>query len=95
LEFAYLMIFALVVALGIRFVGALLMGSLVIIPAASAKNIAKSLNSFLGLSAFFGVLAAIAGIYISLVYNFIPGPIFIIISAVIFIISLIIRISRK
>jgi len=95
LEFAYLMIFALVVALGIRFVGALLMGSLVIIPAASAKNIAKSLNSFLGLSALFGVLAAVAGIYIALAYNFIPGPIFIIISAIIFIISLAIRISRK
>ena len=49
LDFIYLMIFALAVALGIRFVGALLMGSLVIIPAASAKNIPKSLYSFMEL----------------------------------------------
>ena len=95
LEFVYLIIFALVVSLGIRFVGALLMGSLVIIPAASAKNIAKSLNSFMGLSVIFGVLAAMAGIYFSSIYNLASGPIFIIISAVIFIISLIIRGSRR
>ncbi|MEK7773262.1 MAG: metal ABC transporter permease, partial [Deltaproteobacteria bacterium] len=45
LEFIFLASFALAVALGIRFVGALLMGSLVIIPAASAKNISRSLKT--------------------------------------------------
>lgn len=91
LEFAYLLIFALTVALGIRFVGALLMGSLVIIPAASAKNISKSLNVFMSLSVIFGIFAAGFGIYISHIYNLPPGPIFILLSAIIFIISLIIR----
>jgi len=43
----------------------------------------------------FGVLAAIIGIYFSSIYNLTSGPIFIIISVVIFIISLIIRGSRK
>lgn len=91
LEFIYLMIFALAVALGIRFVGALLMGSLVIIPAASAKNISKSFYSFLNLSVIFGVFSAIIGVWMSYIYNFSPGPIFILASAMIFIISLIIR----
>lgn len=91
LEFAYLMAFALVVALGIRFVGALLMGALVIIPAASAKNISKSLKSFMLLSAIFGIFAAISGAIISLVYNFHTGPVFILISSIIFIISLLLR----
>ncbi|OGY64531.1 MAG: hypothetical protein A3J53_00350, partial [Candidatus Harrisonbacteria bacterium RIFCSPHIGHO2_02_FULL_40_20] len=48
LNLIYLLIFALAVALGIRFVGAVLMGSLVIIPAAAARNIASSFNMFLG-----------------------------------------------
>ncbi|MBI4993372.1 metal ABC transporter permease [Candidatus Wolfebacteria bacterium] len=91
LELVYLLIFALAVALGIRFVGALLMGSLVIIPAASAKNIAKNLNSFMSLSVIFGVLAAILGIYFSQIYNLSPGPVFILISAGIFIVSMIMR----
>lgn len=91
LEFIYLFIFAVAVTLGIKFVGALLMGSLVIIPAASAKNISKSLNSFLSLSVIFSVVAAIIGIYISYYYSLPSGPIFIIISAIFFIFSLFIR----
>lgn len=91
LEFAYLMIFALSVALGIKFIGALLMGSLIIIPAASAKNISRSLRAFMLLSVVFGILSAALGIYIASIYNMAPGPIFILISSIIFILSLIVR----
>lgn len=95
LELAYLLIFALTVALGIRFVGALLMGSLIIIPAASAKNIVKSLKSFMVLSVVFGIIATALGVYLSQIYHLSPGPIFILISAGIFIISLITREFKK
>ena len=95
LEFIYLLIFALSVALGIHFVGALLMGSLVIIPAASAKNIAKSLNVFMVLSIIFGVFATISGILISQTYHYSPGPIFVLISTAIFIFSIIFKGLRK
>lgn len=95
LEFAYLFIFAVAVALGIRFVGALLMGSLVIIPAATAKNISRSFNSFLSLSVIFSAAAAIIGIYLSYYYQLSPGPIFIIITALLFIFSLFIRSFKR
>ncbi len=95
LEYFFLLSFALGVALGIRFVGALLMGSLVIIPAASAKNISRSLRSFMSLSVIFGVLAAAFGIYIAYVYSLSPGPVFIIISALIFICTLFLRQFKK
>lgn len=95
LEFVYLMAFALAVALGIRFVGALLMGSLVIIPAASAKNIGRSLSSFMVLSVSFGVISSVLGIYASQVYALSPGPVFIIISTLIFISTIIIRQMRS
>jgi ABC-type Mn2+/Zn2+ transport system permease subunit len=95
LEFFYLLIFALAVALGIRFVGALLMGSLVIIPAASAKNIAKSLRAFLTWSMILGVIAATLGIYISYSRKLAPGPVFILISSFFFIVSLVIMQLRK
>ncbi|MEK6531144.1 MAG: iron chelate uptake ABC transporter family permease subunit [Deltaproteobacteria bacterium] len=95
LEFVYLMAFALAVALGIRFVGALLMGSLVIIPAASAKNIGRSLSSFMILSVSFGVVSSVLGIYASQVYALSPGPVFIIISTLIFISTIIIRQMRS
>lgn len=95
LELIYLLSFALAVALGIRFVGALLMGSLVIIPAASAKNIARSLHSFLFGSMFFGVFAAILGIYASYVYSLSPGPIFILISSLIFLATMVLRVLKR
>lgn len=95
LEFIFLLSFALAVALGIRFVGALLMGSLVIIPAASAKNIARSLNAFMIESMIFGMVAAAAGIFIAYSYALTPGPVFIIISTLIFISTILIRQIRR
>lgn len=88
LELIYLLIFALTVALGIRFVGALLMGALIIIPAAAAKNISRSLHGFMYLSVIFGVIASVLGIYFSSIYHSAPGPIFILISVLIFILTL-------
>ena len=88
LEFIYLMMFALGVALGIKFVGALLMGALIIIPAAAAKNVARSLHGFMLLSVIFGSSLAVAGVYVSAVFGYPPGPIFILSGTVLFILSL-------
>jgi len=82
------MLFALGVALGIKFIGALLMGALIIIPAAAAKNVSRSLNSFMLSSVLFGVASAVLGVYVSDFYNYPPGPIFILVGTVIFIFSL-------
>jgi zinc transport system permease protein len=87
IEFIFLLIFALSVALGIKSIGALLMGSLVIIPAASAKNIAKSFNGFMAWSVIFGIISAILGIYSANALHIAPGPIFIISATIIFTIS--------
>ncbi len=91
LEFIFLASFALAVALGIRFVGALLMGSLVIIPAASAKNISRSLKSFMASSVIFGVFSAALGIHLSYTRSLTPGPTFIVISSIIFVATLFVR----
>lgn len=92
LEFVYLILFAVGVALGIKFIGALLMGALIIVPAAAGKNVARSLRGFMGWSVFFGILSAIAGVYISAIYGYAPGPIFILAGAVLFAVSMILRV---
>lgn len=88
LEFIYLMLFALGVALGIKFIGALLMGALMIIPAAAAKNVARSLSSFLILAVIFGTASAIAGVLVANFYSYSAGPIFILCATAIFLLSL-------
>lgn len=91
LQFIYLMMFALGVALGIKFVGALLMGALIIIPAAAAKNVSRSLHGFMTLSVIFGSSLAITGVFIAAAYGYPPGPIFILSGTVLFILSLFAR----
>lgn len=91
LELLFLFIFAVTVAAGIKFTGALLMGSLIIIPAAAAKNLANSMNKYILLSAVLGVIGAIGGIFASYLYNITPGPAFIIVAGLIFFLSIFFR----
>ncbi|KKS96592.1 hypothetical protein A3B05_02030 [Candidatus Giovannonibacteria bacterium RIFCSPLOWO2_01_FULL_43_160] len=91
LELLFLMIFAFAVAVGIKFTGALLMGSLIIIPAATSRNISKSMNQYLTLSALLGVLGAVLGVLVSYFYGFSPGPTFVLFSGAIFFISIFFR----
>lgn len=71
----YLLLVGTVVALGIRFVGTLLMGALVIIPAAAAKNIGTSFRIYSLLSIIFGILSAALGATVSGLNHLPSGPI--------------------
>lgn len=91
LELLFLAIFALGVAAGIKFTGALLMGSLIIIPAATARNVAGSMKSYLWLSAIIGVVGAVLGILTSQFYGVSPGPAFVLFAGALFFISIFLR----
>lgn len=56
---------AFTIALGIKLIGALLVSSLLIIPASSAINLAKNSKEMIIFSVFLGVLGMAAGLYIS------------------------------
>lgn len=87
-NFFFLLIFAIVVALGIKLVGALLMGALTIIPAAIARNISRSIRSYIVLSTFLGGFISVVGVWLAVIFNWLPGPVIIIFGIMIFIISL-------
>jgi len=83
----YLLLVGTVVALGVKFVGTLLMGALVIIPAASAKNVSRGINDYYFLSILFGVVSAIIGITISSFFHIISGPTVVLTSIFFFILT--------
>lgn len=89
IEFLFLTLFALVVALGITFTGVLLIGALIIIPAAIARNIASSMGAYMFLSALLGVLGAAGGILASYFFHIAPGPAFVILLGILFFLSVI------
>jgi zinc transport system permease protein len=87
-DLLYLFLIAVIVALGVKMVGGLLTAALVAIPPAAARNIAKSLRQYtLGAMAI-GVGSAVLGIVLSRVTGFPAGPLIVLVSTVIFVLTL-------
>lgn len=84
----FLLIFAVVVALGIKLVGTLLMGALVIIPASIAKNVTKNIKAYIVLSTFLGAAISVIGVFVADFFSLLPGPTIILLGALIFLGSL-------
>jgi len=87
----YLLLVGSVVALGVKFVGTLLMGALVVVPAVAAKNIARSIKSYQILGSLLGVFSVVLGLLISSYLHFSSGPIIVLVSIFIFILSYIFK----
>lgn len=88
LNLLFLLLMALTVALGIKIIGALLMGALIILPASAAKNAAASLRMLVLLSIAFGILSVLLGLFLAGAFQLPPGPMVVMISAAIFGLSL-------
>lgn len=83
----YLLLVGLVVALGVKFLGTLLTGAMVIIPAVTAKNIAGSIKSYYLLSITFGAVSSVLGIIIAKSFAIPSGPAVVLTAIVLFILS--------
>jgi ABC-type Mn2+/Zn2+ transport system permease subunit len=91
LNLLYLETFALTIALGLRYLGVLLMGALIIIPAATAKRVARDLNEMLIAAIVVAVLATLTGSYLAMWLHRDTGPLIVTVAAGCFIVSLIRR----
>jgi zinc transport system permease protein len=91
LQLLYLLAFALTVALGLRYLGVLLMGSLVIIPAATAKQLARSLDGMFVIAVAAAVLSTVAGGALAGAVHRATGPVIIAVAAALFFVSLLAR----
>jgi ABC-type Mn2+/Zn2+ transport system permease subunit len=83
-NFLYLFAIAVMVALGVKVTGSLLVGALVIVPPATARVLGKSLRSYAGISVAAGVLSCVAGVLVSHAVRFPPGPAIILVNALFF-----------
>ena len=88
LSLGYLVAFAITVGLGLRYLGVLLMGSLVIIPAATAKHLTAGLTRMLTLAVGLAVSCTLAGRALAQPLGREPGPIIITLAAAAFFVSL-------
>jgi len=88
-NFIFTLLLAGVIALSIKMIGALLITGLLLIPAATARNISNSPNQMVFLATLVGIISVIAGLFTSLELNTSSGPTIIVVALILFIISLV------
>ena len=80
----FVILIAVIVMISIRWIGILLINSLLILPAASSRNIAKNMRSYHLFSVLFSLFSGITGLIISYYLNIPTGPMIVLISGIIY-----------
>ena len=75
---------ALIVMLSIKWIGILIINALLILPAASSRNISANMREYHLFSVLFSVFSGIVGLAVSYYTNVATGPMIVIIASVIY-----------
>jgi zinc transport system permease protein len=75
---------ALVVAIGMKVVGILLIVSMLILPAAAARRLVSSPEQMVALATIIGVVSVLGGLYASASFDSPAGPSIVVVAAAIF-----------
>lgn len=84
LENIFMILIAVLVTVSIKWVGTLLINSLLILPAAASRNLARSIRQYHVLSLLFSLLAGISGLLLSFYLDMAAGATIVLCSAAIF-----------
>ena len=85
---AFMLLFALVIAMAMKVVGIMMVTALLIIPAATARRFARTPERMALLAALLGILGVTAGLQASLIWDTPSGPSIVVASAAIYAISI-------
>lgn len=83
-EVVFTVIMALIVTLSIRWIGILLINALLILPAASSRNISSNMREYHGYSVLFSLFSGVIGLVVSYFTGVATGPMIVIVAAVIY-----------
>ncbi|MEG3128169.1 zinc ABC transporter permease subunit ZnuB [Pantoea cypripedii] len=83
-----MLVTALTIGVAMKFVGALIITSLLIIPAATARRFSRSPEQMAGFAVIIGILAVTGGLCFSALYDTPAGPSVVLCAAILFIISM-------
>jgi ABC-type Mn2+/Zn2+ transport systems, permease components len=88
IEYAFSILVAVCVMLAIRWVGVMLINALLILPAAAARNVAKTSRGHAGYAVLIGLVSGISGLIAAYYFDFSAGAAIVLIAAFIYILSL-------
>jgi len=75
---------ALIVMFSIKWVGILIINALLILPAASARNLARNMREYTWYAVLFSVFSGMVGLFVSYFTNVATGPMIVIVASVIY-----------
>jgi zinc/manganese transport system permease protein len=91
INFLFNILLGITIVLGIKFIGALLISAILILPASIAKLISNSFKELLIFTLFYGEMISILGFILSYILNLPLGPCIVILGFLIFSIILTFR----
>ena len=94
-ENIFAMAIAIMVMISIRWIGILLINSMMILPAASSRNISTNMRNYHGYAVIFALVSGITGLIISYYANVPTGPMIVIISGIIYFSTFVINKIKK
>ncbi len=95
LNLLLIVMLAIVVALAMKIVGILLVSALLIIPSASARNLARSPEQMVVIASLLGMVAVLTGVGASFYWDTPTGPSVVVAATCLFIISLPLNVRRR
>ncbi len=90
-ENVFVVLVAIVVMLSIKWIGILLINSLLILPAAAARNVAKNSRQYLLLSVFIALFCGVLGLILSFYLNTAAGATIILVAACVYFLAYLLR----
>jgi len=88
IEMIFTAIIAVIVTISIQWVGLLIINSLLVLPAAAARNITKNVRSYTLVSIIIAVFSGVSGLVVSYYFNTATGATIVLISGLIYFLSL-------
>lgn len=91
LDNLFVIIIALIIMLSVKWVGILIINALLILPAASSRNLASNMREYHLFSVIISMFSGIFGLILSYYNNTATGPTIVIVAAVIFFMTLLVK----
>ena len=84
MENIFAVLVALIVMLSIKWVGILIINALLILPAASSRNISENMREYHLYSVIFSLFSGVVGLFVSYYTNVATGPMIVIVASLIY-----------
>ena len=91
LENIFVILVAVIVMLSIKWIGILIINSMLILPAAASRNISKNMRQYHMWAIIFSIFSGVLGLIISYYQGISTGPTIVLVSSVIYIITFLMR----